>query len=204
LSDVAGLYNGDPHSPASEIIPTVTRLDESVFALVRDRATGLGKGGMASKLEAARIATAAGENVIVASGREPGALAAIMAGEPVGTLFTAQGHTIPSWKRWIGFTAQPRGHLVVDDGARRAVEAQGRSLLAIGIVDCSGAVRKGDVISLKDQQGHEFARGLSNYSAEDVARIKGQKTEQIAAILGARGYDEIIHRDNMAITTRRE
>jgi glutamate 5-kinase len=204
LSDVAGLYNGDPRDPAAEIIPTVTRLDDSVFALVRDRATGMSKGGMASKLAAARIATVAGENVIVASGREPGTLAAIMAGEQVGTLFTAQGETIPSWKRWIGFTAQPRGHLVVDDGARRAVEAQGRSLLAIGVVDSSGAFRKGDVVSLQDQQGQEFARGLSNYSSEDVTRIKGQKTEQIAAILGARSYDEVIHRDNMAVTTRRD
>jgi glutamate 5-kinase len=198
------LFNGDPHDPAAEIIPTVTRLDDSVMALVRDRATGLSKGGMASKLAAARLATAAGENVIVASGREPGTLAAIMAGQQIGTLFTAQGETIPSWKRWIGFTAQPRGQLVVDDGARRAVEAQGRSLLAIGIVDSSGAFRKGDVVSLQDQQGQEFARGLSNYSAEDVMRIKGQKTEQIAAILGARGYDEVTHRDNMAVTTRRD
>jgi glutamate 5-kinase len=158
---------------------------------------------MASKLEAARIATSAGENVIVASGREAGTLAAIMAGETVGTLFTAQGQTIPSWKRWIGYTAQPRGHLVLDDGARRAVEAQGRSLLAIGIADCSGAFKKGDVVSLRDNQGVEFARGLTNYSAEDVLRIKGHKTEQIAAILGSGAYDEVIHRDNMAVTTRR-
>jgi glutamate 5-kinase len=121
----------------------------------------------------------------------------------VGTLFTAQGQSITSWKRWIGFTAQPRGHLVVDDGARRAVEAQGRSLLAIGIVDCSGTFKTGDVVALRDQKGSEFARGLSNYSAEDIARIKGQKTEQIAPILGTRGYDEVIHRDNMVVTTQR-
>jgi glutamate 5-kinase len=204
LSDVAGLYNGDPHDSASELISTVTRLDDSILGLVRDRATGLSKGGMASKLEAARIATAAGENLIVASGREPGTLAAIIAGEPVGTLFTAQGQAISSFKRWIGFTAQPRGHLVIDDGARRAVEAQGRSLLAIGIVDCGGVFRKGDVVALRDQQGNEFARGLSNYAAEDIARIKGQRTEQIAAILGSRVYDEVIHRDNIAVTTRRD
>jgi glutamate 5-kinase len=204
LSDVAGLYNGDPRDPSSELISTVTRLDETILALVRDRATGLSKGGMASKLEAARLATSAGENVIVASGREPGTLSAIMNGETVGTLFTAQGQTIPSWKRWIGYTAQPRGQLVVDDGARRAVEAQGRSLLAIGIVECAGSFKKGDVVALRDQQGSEFARGLSNYSADDIVRIKGQKTEQIAAILGSRTYDEVIHRDNMTVTTRRE
>jgi glutamate 5-kinase len=204
LSDVAGLYNGDPREPSSELVSTVTRLDDSVLALVRDRLTGLSKGGMASKLEAARIATSAGENVIVASGREPGTLAAIMAGEPVGTLFTAHGVAIPSWKRWIGYTAQPRGHLVIDDGARRAVAAQGRSLLAIGILDCGGKFKKGDVVALRDQQGGEIARGLSNYSVEDVLRIKGQKTEQIATILGSRAYDEVVHRDNMAVTARQD
>jgi glutamate 5-kinase len=204
LSDVAGLYDGDPADSASKLVSNVTRLDDSILALVRDKATGLSKGGMASKLEAARIATAAGENVIIAGGREPGALAAIAAGETVGTLFTAQGETIPSWKRWIGFTAQPRGKLIVDDGARRAVEAQGRSLLAIGVVDCSGAFKKGDVVALCDKNGDEFARGLSNYSAEDMLRIKGHRTEQIAAILGARGYDEVIHRDNLMVTSKRE
>jgi len=204
LSDVAGLYDGDPADERSQVISTVTKLDDSIWSLVRDQKTGLSKGGMASKLEAARIATAAGENVIIVSGKEPGALAAIMAGEAVGTLFMAQGETIPSWKRWIGFTAQPRGHLVVDDGARRAVEAQGRSLLAIGIVDCGGTFKKGDVVSLCDRSGAEFARGLTNYSADEIARVKGQKTEQIPIILGASGYDEVIHRDNMAVTSRRE
>ena len=111
---------------------------------------------------------------------------------------------IPSWKRWIGYTAQPRGHLVIDDGARRAVAAQGRSLLAIGIVDCGGKFKKGDVVALRDQQGSEIARGLSNYSVEDVLRIKGQKTEQIATILGSRAYDEVVHRDNMAVTARQD
>lgn len=202
LSDVAGLYDGDPNDPKSQVISTVTRLDESIWSLVRDNATGLSKGGMASKLEAARIATTAGENVIITSGKEPGALAKIMAGEPVGTLFTAQGETIPSWKRWLGFTVQPRGHLVVDDGARRAVESQGRSLLAIGIVDCGGVFKKGDAVSVRDRSGAEFARGLTNYSAEDIARIKGMKTEQIGSVLGYSTYDEVIHRDNMAVVTR--
>jgi glutamate 5-kinase len=204
LSDVAGLYDGDLSDKQSQVIATVTKLDESIWSLVRHKATGVTKGGMASKLEAARIATAAGENVIIASGREIGTLSAIMAGQTVGTLFTAQGQSITSWKRWIGFTAQPRGHLIVDEGARRAVEAQGRSLLAIGVVDCSGTFKKGDVVALLDRNNSEFARGLTNYSAEEIARIKGQKTDQIALILGTSGYDEVIHRDNMAVTTRRE
>lgn len=200
LSDVDGLFDGDPHLPGSKLIPTVTELNQGVFDLVRDRATGLSKGGMASKLEAARIATAAGENVIIANGRTPGTLAKIAAGESVGTLFLAHGQALSAFKRWIGFTAQPRGTLVLDAGAREAVERKGRSLLAIGISDASGAFRKGDIVSLRDGAGQEFARGLTNYALEDVLKIKGLKTEQIAAVLGRAPYDEVIHRDNMALT----
>lgn len=201
LSDVEGLYDGDPREPGSQLIPTVTKLEPSIFALVRDKLTGMSKGGMASKLEAARIATTAGENVIIASGRTPGNLAQIIAGESVGTLFVAQGQALRSWKRWIGFTAQTRGQLVLDDGARRAIEKQGRSLLAIGVVNAIGSFRKGDVVSLRDTAGNEFARGLTNYAAADVLRIKGLKTDEIAAALGHCPYDEVIHRDNMAVTT---
>jgi glutamate 5-kinase len=201
LSDVDGLYDGDPGSPGAKVIPTVSKLDESVFALVRDKRTGLSKGGMASKLAAARMATLAGENVIIANGREPGALARILAGEVEGTLVVAQGQALTSWKRWIGFTAQPRGYLVLDDGARLAIEKKGRSLLAIGIVDCVGEFKKGDVVAMRDASGAEFARGLTNYAANDVLRIKGMKTGAIAAALGHCPYQEVIHRDNMVVTT---
>ena len=201
LSDVAGLYDGDPLDPGSKIISTVTRLDESTAALVRDRATGLSKGGMASKLEAARLCTSAGENVIVASGREPGVLSRILAGETIGTLFLAQGAALAARKRWIGFTAQPRGHLVLDAGARRAVERQGRSLLPIGVADVVGTFAKGDVVALRDTEGAEFARGLTNYGAADLLRIKGLKSEAIAAALGYCPYHEVIHRDNLLVTT---
>lgn len=204
LSDVEGLYDGDPADAGSKLIPTVPKLDESVLALVRDKATGLSKGGMASKLEAARIATTAGENVIIASGKQPGNLRQILAGEQVGTLFIAQGQTVAAWKRWIGFTAQPRGSLIVDDGARTVLEKQGKSLLAIGVVEAEGTFRKGDVVSVRDRSGAEFARGLSNYAAADVLRIKGCKSDQIAAALGQRPYDEVIHRDNMALTGKTE
>jgi glutamate 5-kinase len=200
LSDVLGLYDGDPREPGAKLISTVTKLDESIFSLVRDKKTGLSKGGMASKLNAARMATLAGENVIITSGRDFGVLSRIVAGEEVGTLFVAQGQAITSWKRWIGFTAQPRGTLVVDDGARRAVENTGRSLLAIGVVDAQGDFTKGDVVALRDRTGAEFARGLTNYSAAEVLRIKGLKTDAIAAALGHCPYQEVIHRDNMAVT----
>src|SRR5262249_40863692 len=127
LSDVEGLYDRDPHDPTAQVIPTVSRVDDSIWPLVRDRATGISKGGMASKLEAARLATTAGENVIIASGKSPGNLRRILAGEEVGTLLVAQGQALASWKRWIGFTAPPRGGLAVDDGAQAAVARQGKS-----------------------------------------------------------------------------
>jgi len=203
LSDVEGLFDGDPKDPNSKLIPIVSRLDASILALVRDQATGLSKGGMASKLEAARMATTAGENVIIAAGHTPGTLAKIIRGENVGTLFLAQGQAVASWKRWIGFTAQPRGHLVLDDGARRAIEKQGRSLLAIGVVGAAGKFKKGDVVALQDASGAEFARGLINYSIDEVLRIKGLKTDQFAERLGHRPYEEVIHRDNMALTAVR-
>lgn len=200
LSDVDGLYDGEPSAADARRIDTVARIDEQVLSLVRDQRTGLSKGGMASKLAAAKMVSLAGENVVIANGRQPGALRQILAGELVGTLVTAQPQSLTSWKRWIGFTAQPRGQLVLDDGARRAVEKQGRSLLAIGIVDASGEFAKGDVLALRDRGGTEFARGLTNYAAAEVQRIKGLKTEAIAAALGHCPYQEVIHRDNMAVT----
>src|SRR5262249_35753983 len=141
----------------------------------------------------------AGENVIIASGKSSGNLQRILAGEQVGTLIVGQGQALASWKRWIGLTAQPRGVLIVDDGAQNAVAQQGKSLLAIGVIGSEGTFRKGDVVSIRDKAGAEFARGLSNYSVEEVLKIKGRKTEQIAAVLGHCPHDELIHRDNMAL-----
>ncbi|MCE9607099.1 MAG: glutamate 5-kinase [Planctomycetia bacterium] len=200
LSDVEGLFDGDPHDPNSKLISTVTKLDDSIYSLVRDKKTGLSKGGMGSKLNAARAATLSGENVIITSGRDFGVLSRIAAGENVGTLFVAQGQAITSWKRWLGFTAQPRGVLVLDEGARKAVEKDGRSLLAIGVVDVQGDFSKGDVVAVRDRAGVEFARGLTNYSAVECLRIKGMKTDAIGTALGHFPYHEIIHRDNMAVT----
>ena len=201
LSDVDGLYDGEPGASDARLIPTVMRLNEEIFALARDRATGLSKGGMASKLNAARIATASGENVIIASGRTPDVLPRIISGEPLGTLFVAQGQTIASRKRWIGYTVQPRGYLVVDSGARTAIEGQGRSLLAVGVQDAVGDFKKGDIVAVRDLQGFEFARGLTNYPAVEILKIKGLKTDRIAEALGHCPYDEVIHRDNIAVTS---
>ena len=202
LSDIEGLYDGDPGLQSSKLVSTVERIDETVLSYVRDRKTGVSKGGMASKLEAARIVTSAGENMIIASGRDPGVLAKIMAAEPIGTLFLAQGKAISPFKRWLGFSAQVRGRIQLDDGARRAIVEQGRSLLAAGVIGTQGDFQKGDVVALCDSQGHVVARGLSNYSSADVQRIKGLKSAKIAQVLGQRPYEEVIHRDNLAIVNK--
>jgi glutamate 5-kinase len=155
---------------------------------------------MRSKLRAARLATAAGEAVIMANGSVDGVLDRVFAAEPVGTLFLPHGQDVPAWKRWVGFTARPKGTLRIDDGARRAVAEQGRSLLPVGVTGVEGEFGKGDVLSVCDAAGKEVARGLSNYSSADALRIRGLQTEQIAAALGSVPYAELIHRDNLVLT----
>ncbi len=199
LSDVEGLYDRDPADPGARVLPLVQELNESVFGLVRDKATGVSKGGMASKLEAARICSAAGENVIVASGRREGVLGELLAGKTTGTLFIAQGKSVSPWKRWIGFTVQPRGQLVLDAGACRAIHDDGRSLLAIGVSACQGVFEKGDAVSLLAADGKEVARGLINYSSAEMQRIKGLRSDLIPQVLGQTAYSEVIHRDNLAV-----
>lgn len=199
LSDVDGLFDGDPRQGGAQVIPIVDEVSQAVLGFVRDRQGGFGTGGMASKLNAARIATTAGENVVIASGRRPGVLQQIARGESVGTLFLAKGKSISPRKRWIGFSAQPCGRLTIDAGARAAIVSQGRSLLAIGIVAVEGQFRKGDLVKLCDEQGVEIARGLSNYHVDDVQRIRGLRSDRIAQVLGHRPYEEVVHRDNMAV-----
>ena len=157
---------------------------------------------MATKLEAARMVTHAGENVIIASGHKAGVLTRILAGELEGTLFLAQGKAISPWKRWIGLAVQPRGLLTLDAGARHAIEENGRSLLAIGIVSASGTFDKGDVVSLCDERRREFARGLINYPHHEIELILGKQSDQIPHILGHLPYEEVIHRDNMVVLAR--
>jgi glutamate 5-kinase len=142
----------------------------------------------------------AGESVIMANGARPAILDALFAAEPVGTLFLPHGGTVPAWKRWLGFTARPKGRLVVDAGARNAVQHKGRSLLPIGVVQVVGTFGKGDVVALCDGDGVEFARGLTNYAAADALRICGLRTERVAEVLGTIPYEEIVHRDNLVVT----
>jgi len=199
LSDVAGLYDGDPAKSGSQLLSTVKKIDDTVLGYVRDKLTGLSKGGMASKLNAAKMVTTAGENCLIASGRQDDVLTQIMACEPIGTLFLSQGKAISPYKRWLGFSAQPKGRVSVDDGARRAIVEQGRSLLAIGVTHVDGKFAKGDVIALYDPQGQLIARGLTNYGVDDLQRIKGLKSPRIAQVLGTEPYAEVVHRDNLVV-----
>ena len=171
------------------------------MSLVRDQQTGVSKGGMASKLEAARMVTSAGENVIIASGRTPNVLADIMQGHVTGTLFVAQGKSVSPKKRWIAFSAQPQGSLGIAAGAAQALQREGRSLLAIGIRNVTGNFRKGDVVVIYNPEGQEIARGLTNYSTTDLQKIKGRQSREIADLLGHCPYDEVVHRDNLNLAS---
>ncbi len=200
LTVVDGLYGVDPRTePDAQKIDTVPLIDSAVMDLAGGSKSALGIGGMRSKLRAARLATAAGESVIIANGRTPGILDAIFAAEPVGTLFLPHGSSVPAWKRWLGYTARPQGRLFVDAGAQAAVTKQGRSLLPIGVVRVQGHFDKGDVVALCDAAGHEFGRGLTNYPVSDAHRIAGLRTEQIGEALGSVPYEEIVHRDNLVV-----
>lgn len=201
LTVVDGLYSDDPSTnPNATLMTTVPVLDQSILGMAGSSRSSLGTGGMRSKLRAARMATAAGESVIMANGSKSGILDAIFASEPVGTLFLPHGGTLPAWKRWVGYTAVPKGQLRVDAGAREAVVNKGRSLLPIGVVEVVGTFRKGDVVVLCDPTGTEFARGLTNYSSDDAKKICRLRSEQISEVLGVQTYEECVHRDNLVVT----
>lgn len=201
LSVVDGLCRSDPGaSGLGEVVPLVADLDEEVLGLAGDSRSAGGTGGMRSKLQAAQLVTRAGGSVVIASGRKAEPLTRLLAGEAVGTLFLAKGQTQGARKRWIGLTARPRGYLVVDPGARTALEQGDKSLLAIGIVSIVGEFEKGDVVGVRDLEGCEFARGLTNYHAPDARQIVGLRTEQARKVVGLAHYDEVIHRDNLVLT----
>jgi glutamate 5-kinase len=201
LSVVDGLYRTDRDRAAPpELVPLVRQIDDEVMAWADGSKSALGTGGMQSKLAAARLVTQAGGSVIIASGTRPEPLMRILAGEPVGTLFLAHGPTHRARKRWIGLTARPRGHYIVDAGARKALESGSRSLLAIGVLDVVGDFEKGDVVGIRDSAGREFARGLTNYGTLDARKIRGLRTDQARRALGSALYDEVVHRDNLVLT----
>ncbi len=199
LSVVDGLLTGDPNLPDSRRIPLVEKFDDELLDLVGASKSSRGTGGMKTKLDAVRTATAVGTDVFIAHGQRPNVLTDLFAGEDVGTLFLAEQDALPAWKRWIGYTLPPKGKLVLDDGARRAIVDQGRSLLMIGVRTVEGEFAKGEVVSLYDLAGNEIARGLTNYDSIAARSIIGKRAEDIARTLGSVPYDEIIHRDNLAV-----
>jgi glutamate 5-kinase len=195
LSVIDGLFDGDPDSSSSRPIPLVEKWDAQLMSLATDNKSRRGKGGMQSKLRAVRKVTDVGESVIIANGRQDDVLDRILAGEEVGTLFLAQGTTIPAWKRWIGYTVDPSGWIEVDDGAKHALIANGRSLLAIGVTNVDGRFERGDVVSIRDTAGDHFARGLTNYDSRTAATILGKRSDE----LPKSSEQEVVHRDNLVI-----
>ena len=200
LSGIAGLYDGPPSDRASKIVSLVEKPDESLLKLVAAEQSTRGRGGMGSKLKAILAATGMGETVILASGRSDTVLDDIRAGKSTGTLFLAKGDSVPAWKRWIGFGAPPAGVLIIDEGATRAVREAGRSLLAVGITEVQGEFESGALVGLRTKDGTDIARGLANYSADEIRRIQGRRSDQIALALGHIPFAEVIHRDNLALT----
>ncbi len=199
LSDVKGLYDGNPSQPSSQVIPVVRQVDDKILELVNDEKSSLSRGGMTSKLQAARMVTLSGENAIIASGKERSILDRIFSGESLGTLFLAQGKSVTPWKRWIGFSAQSKGEVTLDQGAQEAIIHRGRSLLSIGVRRVKGTFGKGDVITLLDTGERAIARGLTNYSSDELQRIRGLASIEIAEVLGHVPYEEVIHRDNLLV-----
>ena len=200
LTDLDGLYTADPRKdPSASLIPQVPRRAAGLSFWAADSGTGIGTGGMVTKVEAARRAAASGIPTIVANGLIEGILARILRGEAVGTLFQASSSRMRSRKRWLAFASQPLGRITVDNGAREALVRGRKSLLPSGVVSATGGFEGGEVVSLCDTDGEEFARGVANYDAEQVERIKGLKSAQIEEALGTKPFDEVVHRDNLVI-----
>jgi glutamate 5-kinase len=199
LTDIDGFFDRDPRQdPAARLIPLVDRFDARLEKAA-GKSGALGRGGMVSKLQAAKKATAAGLPTLIANGLTPGILTKIMAPEEVGTLFLPQAHRLTSRKYWLAYHIAPKGALVVDTGACRALTRQGKSLLPAGVLEVKGRFGRGAPVELLDPEGRAFARGLTNYSSQDIDRIKGRHSKEIAQSLGYQAYDEVIHRDNLVI-----
>jgi glutamate 5-kinase len=202
LSDVDGLYTADPtHDPCARHIADVVHVTPEIEAMAGASVSGVGRGGMQSKLIAAKIACAAGADVIIARGTLDHPLAAIREGARM-TQFHAGGTPKAARKRWIAGGLKVQGTLAIDAGAARAL-AQGKSLLPAGVVGVEGQFERGDAVRVCDAEGHEIARGLVAYGASDAWRISGRKSAEIETILGYRGRDEMIHRDDLAMTIER-
>jgi len=203
LSDVEGLMTADPrrHQEA-RLIPVVARIDATVLRAARRTPSAVGVGGMATKISAARTATLSGVATVITSGAPPNPLARLLEGERPGTMFLPARRPPSSRRRWLALGLPARGALVIDDGARVALE-RGKSLLAAGIVDVEGTFEPGEAVVIRDTRGAEIARGVSSYPSGQVARIMGNRSNEIARVLGVRTPREVVHRDNLILTPRK-
>ena len=201
LSDVEGLYPQRPGTATEELV-AVERVDDFAAldpAVIGPSTTDVGRGGMASKLEAAKIATFSGASAIIAAARRPGVLADVVAGGHVGTWFPPSRRRPESRKLWIAFAPLPQGSLVIDAGAVRALVERGSSLLAAGIIDAQGDFTAGDPVDVLDPDHRPIARGLTTYAAAEVRKILGRSTSDLQAELGDAYTREVIHRDSLVV-----
>ena len=201
LTDQAGLFNTDPRATRDAQLITEADAHDTTLDKMVSEGTALGRGGMISKLRAARLAARSGTLAIIADGREPETVGALKRGASVGTLLTTDKQPQPARKQWLASLLYPKGAVTLDDGAVRGICDLGRSLLPVGVVDVSGDFVRGDLVRCLDAGGQEIARGLCNYSAVEARKLRGRASTDIESILGFGGDEELIHRDNL-ITTR--
>jgi glutamate 5-kinase len=201
LTDVDGLYTANPAAdPEARKLETVEAITDDITRLVWAGAGAGSVGGMATKLQAAQKAAAAGVPMIIADGRAEHVLARLLHGEPLGTYFAPKADRLGARKRWIAFAVPPQGRLTVDAGAVKALTLGGKSLLPSGVVKIEGDFAAGEVVAVcGEADGREFARGLVNFDAPELARIRGVKTREIEPRLGYKSFEEVIHRDNLVI-----
>ncbi|MFC2056027.1 glutamate 5-kinase [Chloroflexota bacterium] len=200
LSDIAGLYTADPYrTPDARFIPQVTKIDSEIESLVTDTPGTLGTGGMSTKIEAAKLATASGVTVIIADGKEPNIILKLVAGETIGTCFPPIASKLESRQRWMLSGLSTKGKLVVDSGAALALIKQKRSLLAAGIIQVEGEFQRGDIVNICDPQGSRLGCGITNYCSADITAIKGAHSKKIATKLGYDYGSEVVHRNNLVV-----
>jgi glutamate 5-kinase len=202
LSDVAGLYPADPgKAPGMSVISLVEEITPELEAMAGGAGSAVGTGGMYSKILAAKKAMSYGIRVNIISGKKKGLLRALMNGIAQGTEFRPRMKKISSKKGWIAYAVKPKGSLVMDNGAAMAIQKSGKSLLPTGIVRVEGVFDIGDAVYCTDAAGKRIAKGIVNYSSQDVEKIRGKKTSEIEGILGYKYSDEVIHRDNLVVLT---
>ena len=200
LTDIEGLYDHDPSTDESAVLlEHVDELTDEVVAAAGGSGSAHGTGGMATKLEAARILMKAGIPMVVCDGRRPDVVLDAFAGEPVGTYFAGGEGDVDARKLWIAFARHPMGTVVVDDGARQALCLRGTSLLPAGVVRVEGRFAAGDAVSIADESGAQLARGLADVSSADLERIKGLRSDAIAATYPGLAGREVVHRDRLVI-----